>query len=270
MFPTHSTWLMQLREQTLKHGLPHLDLLINATGLDYPLAPTLASLTTQPAMARLLEGTPEHALADQGPIMVRLHWDEPEQLAWLTAFLAHVHRQSRALVLLNQWHFSDLAEHLRHYTQAVWNQGKSSGLLRYWEPRVFLACCEMLNPAQSQFFHAPAISWHWIDRDGKGSHLPGHPSRSGELPHPLPHLELNNEQVAQIVAWTSAELFRQDSFIQPQDYGLAQQESLIRHLVHAQLAANREQLHDLDQREVFIRQWLSDHSAISPGGEASA
>lgn len=270
MFPTHPMWLMQLREQALKHGLPHLDLLINATGLDYPLTPTLAPLLPQPDMARLLESTPEHALADQGPILLRLHWNEREQLAWLTEFLAQVHRQSRVLVLLSQWHFSELAGHLRHYTQAVWNQGNSSGLLRYWEPRLFLASSETLNPAQSSLFHAPAITWHWIDRDGRASQLPGHPSCSGELPRPRPHLELNHEQVAQLVAWTSAELFRQDSFIQPQDYGLAQQESLIRHLVHAQLAANREQLHDLDQREAFIRQWLSDHSAISPGNEGWA
>lgn len=270
MFPTHSTWLMHLREQALKQGLPHLDLLINATSLSYPLAPALAALLPQPETARLLEKTQEHALADQGPVLVRLRWDEPGQTAWLTEFLAQVHRQSRVLVLLNQWRFDELTGHLRHYSQAAWNQGKSSGLLRYWEPRVFLACCETLNPAQSQLFHAPAITWHWIDRDGKANHLPGHPSHSGELPSPLPHLELSNEQVAQIVAWTSAELFRQEGFIQPQDYGLALQESLMRHLVHAQLAANREQLHDLDQREVFIRQWLSTHSAISPGGGVMA
>lgn len=270
MFPTHATWLMHLREQALKHGLLHLDLLINATGLDYPLIPTLATLTAQPDMARLLGGTPEHALADQGPILLRLRWDESSQQTWLTDFLAQVHRQSRVLALFSQWHFGELVDHLRHYTQVVWDQGKSSGLLRYWEPRLFLATSEMLNPAQSQLFHAPSIAWHWIDRDGKASHLPGYPCRSGELPRLLPHLELSNEQVAQMVAWTSAELFRQDSFIQPQDYGLAQQESLIRHLLHAQLAANREQLHDLDQRETFIRQWLRDHSVTSPGGGVMA
>lgn len=268
MFPTHATWLMHLREQALKHGLPHLDLLINATSLDYPLASALAALSPQPDTARLLENTPEDALAEQGPALVRLCWDEPEQLAWLAEFLAQVHRQSRVLALFSQWHFGELVDHLRHYTQVVWNRGKSSGLLRYWEPRLFLATSEMLNPAQSPLFHAPIITWHWIDRDGKASHLPGHPYRSGELPRPLPSLELSNEQVAQIVAWTSAELFRQDSFIQPQDYGLAQQESLIRHLVHAQLAANRQQLHELDQRDSFIRQWLSSHSTISPGSEA--
>lgn len=67
-----------------------------------------------------------------------------------------------------------------------------------------------------------------------------------------------------MVAWTSAEIFRQERLIQPHDYGLTQKEALVRHLVHAQLAANREDLHDLDQRDTFMCEWLAQHSSMAP------
>lgn len=264
LWPSAAEWQAQLHEQSLKHGLRHLDLLINATGLAYPLESSVDSLPQAPAIAHLLQGTPEHELANQGPILLRLDWDTDQHQAWLAAFLSAVHRDARVLALHSHWPFSALADHLRNCTQAEWNQGRTSGLLRYWEPRLFLATSEMLSPLQTKWFHAPAIGWQWLDRDGKAAYLAGHPTRVSEAPQPLPTLSLSNEQVALMVAWTSAEIFRQERLIQPHDYGLTQKETLVRHLVHAQLAANRESLHDLDQRDTFICEWLTQHSSISP------
>lgn len=264
LWPSATEWQAQLHEQSLRHGLRHLDLLVNATSLVYELEASLSTLREPPVIAHLLHGTPEHELASQGPILLRLNWDIESHQAWLAAFLAIVHRDARVIALHSHWPFPALADHLRHCTQAEWNQGRASGLLRYWEPRLFLATSEMLSPLQTKWFHAPAIGWQWLDRDGKTTWLAGHPARASEMPQPLPALSLSNEQVSLMVAWTSAEMFRQERFIQPHDYGLTQQETLTRHLVHAQLAANRENLHDLDQRDTFMCEWLAQHSSMSP------
>ena len=255
---TASTWLTALQEQALGHRLPHIDLLLDATGLRYPLWQSLAELKTAPGMALLLDGTPEQSLARQGPVLLRLQWAEQEHQRWLQQLLDGLHQDSRLLALRSAWPFAELASHLRHCTQAEWNQGRSGGLLRYWDPRLFLAVSDTLTPQQSHWFHAPAIAWHWLDRDGQPRQLPGQPTRSGELPQPLPTLALSNEQVAELVAWTCAESFRLEWCIQPHDHGLIGQEQLIRHLVHAQLAADRERLHDLEQREAFMHRWLAD------------
>lgn len=71
---------------------------------------------------------------------------------------------------------------------------------------------------------------------------------------------MSNEQIASLQAWSAAEDYRRRWAIQPQHYGLAQQESLVRHLVHAQLAANREALHAIQERDTFVRNWLEANS----------
>ncbi len=236
-------------------------MLLDTTGLKYPLWQSLADLKAEPGIALLLDGTPEQAIAKQGPVLLRLQWSDQEHRLWLQQMLDSLKREPRMLALLSNWSFTDLSEHLRHCTQAKWNQGRSGGLLRYWDPRLFLAVSETLSPQQGRWFHAPVSTWHWLDRDGQPSQLAGQPARHSEQPQPLPTLELSNEQVAQVIAWTSAESFRQDWYIQPLDHGFSGQEQLLRHLVHAQLAADRERLHDLEQREAFMQRWLAERSA---------
>ncbi len=263
MPPNSASWLGRLQEQAQAVKLPHLDLLINATQLDYPLLRRLAALSVPPLQAQLFAGTAEHALAAQGPILLRLHWQQLEQQAWLSEFVRRYHRDHRVLALLSAWPFDELAQHLRHCTQAQWNQGADSGLLRFYEPRLLRAVCEMLDPVQSAWFHAPIVTWHWLDRDGKAAVLPGNPVRASELARPLPALRLSHPQVAYLLAWSAAEALRREHALVPQDYALAQQETLMRHLVHGQLAADREGLNG-QEREPFIFDWLAANSAMAP------
>ena len=147
--------------------------------------------------------------------------------------------------------------------QAEWDQGQNSGLLRYYDPRLFLGTCEMLDPKQAKRFHAPVITWHWLDRDGNEAHFPGLPQPASVLPTPLPPLQLSNAQVASLMAWTSAELLRRDYALQPQDYALATRESLLRHINHAQLAADRAGRYD-NTRDGYVLDWLAANSATAP------
>ncbi|MVW73969.1 DUF4123 domain-containing protein [Pseudomonas xionganensis] len=259
---THA-WLESLKERAQANRLEHLDLLIDATALQYPLLNNLQALNQPPAQALLLEGLPEAALAEQGPILLRISLATTAQWQWLSEVDETLLSQQRLLALLSAWPFADLAQHLSQHLQAEWNQGRSSGLLRYYDPRLFLAICDMLDPQQSAQFHAPVITWHWLDRDGAPALLPGMPRSPSTLQQPLPPLQLSNPQVASLVAWTGAELLCRDYALQPQDYGLAKQESLIRHLVHGQLAADRAGCFDAT-RDNFVLDWLAQNSATAP------
>lgn len=253
-------WLAYLLQQAEDAKLSHLDLLIDATNFDYPLLSSLASLEPPMQLAQLFHGTPEANLADIGPILLRLSRHAHTHLSWLRDLLSSQDWHSHLLVLLSPWEFTALSQHLRHGTQAEWNAGKASGLLRYYDPRLFMAASDMLSPQQSRWFHAPVIAWHWLDRDRAACGLPGNHERHAQVPDPLPRLSLSREQIASLQAWSAAEDYRRRWAIQPQDYGLAKKESLVRHLVHAQLAANREELHAIEQRDAFIRNWLDANS----------
>ncbi|UUY09489.1 DUF4123 domain-containing protein [Pseudomonas sp. J452] len=264
MLSTASTWLATLQEQALSHRLAHIDLLIDTTGLNYPLWQSLAELKAEPAIALLLDNTPEQAIAKQGPVLLRLQRQDQEHLLWLQQLLDSLHREPRLLALLSSWSFVELTEHLRHCTQAEWNQGRSGGLLRYWDPRLFLAVSETLMPQQGRWFHAPAIAWHWLDRDDQPRQLTGQPVRPSERPQPLPPLALSNEQVAELVAWMDAEEYRAFTCAQHQEYGLPNRETLQQHLVRAHLDANKQAVVDIEQRRTHVREWLTRNSSTSP------
>lgn len=260
MKPSTQTWLGLLCEQTEQAHLQHFDLLVDSSNLHYPLLSRLAELGQTPEMAKLLQGTPEEAIAANGPLLLRVGLD---QQLWLNELLASRNAHQHLLALLSPWPFAALASHLSHCTQAEWNDGRSSGLLRFYDPRVLVATSEALDP-QQMWFHAPVIAWYWQDRDRQPRSLAGNLRRQSELPSPLPPLRLKRQQVASLLAWSAAEDYRRSWDVKPQDYGMAQQEPLIRHLMHGQLAANREGLHDIDQRDTFIRAWLAKHSPVAP------
>ncbi|MDR8016677.1 DUF4123 domain-containing protein [Ectopseudomonas guguanensis] len=258
-------WLEMLGERASEEHLPHLDLLVDTTGSSYSLE-TLRALPTPPDQALLLEGLPESKLAEQGPVLLRFDWRDNGQRSALADLTATLFPQQRLLALLSPWPFERLAAHLAYHLQAEWNQGRSSGLLRFYDPRLFLAYCETLDPQQARLFHAPAYGWHWLDRDEAHAQLAGMPMPAREVELPEQMLQLNNPQVAMLVAWTSAELMRRDYDLQPQDYALAKRESLIRHLVHGQLAADRAGCAGA-QRDEYIFDWLAKNSAVSPPRE---
>lgn len=261
-------WLNLLREHAEQECLQYFDLLVDASNLHYPLLLRLDELEQPPEIAMLLEGTPEETIAAKGPLLIRVGLDQLEQQPWLEELLASKNAHQHLLALLSPWRFALLASHLRHCTQVEWNDGRGSGLLRFYDPRMLVPSSEALDPHQI-WFHAPVIAWHWQDRDRQPRSLPGNLLGSTELPSPLPVLRLTRAQMSSLLAWSAAEDYRRSWGVQPQDYGMALQEPLMRHLMHGQLAANREGLRDLDQRDAFIRAWLARNSPVAPPEETA-
>ncbi|MBP5117361.1 DUF4123 domain-containing protein [Pseudomonas protegens] len=119
----------------------HLDLLIDATRLDYPLVEELASLADGPQLAKLFDNTPEAAIADSGPLL-RL---TAQQQPWLKSFISTVRCNQYVLALLSPWRFNALAAHLSHYTQAHWSRGHEQGVRRHLFHRQMAACQQGLQ-----------------------------------------------------------------------------------------------------------------------------
>ncbi|MPQ71094.1 MULTISPECIES: DUF4123 domain-containing protein [unclassified Pseudomonas] len=222
MKETAEQWLATLKEEAGSHDLKHLDLLINATLLDYPLQERLQELSPSPPLARLLEGTPEQALAAQGPMLIRVFWESPDQVSWVESFLHAFHDQSRVLAVMSRWSFDDLTEHLRHCTQIEWDEGARSGLLRYYDTRIFESVAGLIRPLRDyafdgrplegmdlcgRVFHGAVISWHWIDREQCSRTLHGEPVPRDHLPRPLPILRLSSHCVTTLQRWKEVEGF---------------------------------------------------------------
>lgn len=179
-------WLNLLCEQA-KHALvQHIELLVYESNLGYPLRPLLKALQSSPAAAKLLEGSPENAIADSGPLLVPVSLEQIAQAAW-----------------------------------------------------------------------------RWRDCNRQPQSVSGNYRQPTQLPRPLPVLCLKSEQAANLLTGSAAEEYRRRWSVQPHDNELTQQEPLMRHLLHAQLAANRERLLDRGLREDFIRLSLAGNPPVT-------
>jgi hypothetical protein len=258
-------WLSHLQGRATGKGHSHIDLLINTTGLEYPLLQQLNQLKPPPQLALLFTGTPEHGLAEQGPVLVRLAQPETAHIEWLGQFLQSQHREARVLSPLSDWPFEALAEHLRWCTQAHWDQGNSSGIFCYYDARLFKCIVEALAPLYSTRFHAAVFNWCWLDRNGKALELAGQHCRYAQASQSPPALVLTKEEVARIRALAAAEQWCAEYPLQPWQYGLNGHEELVQHVYNGQLAASRERGKlDEPQRDEFVFKWLAQHSPRHP------
>lgn len=263
-------WVSHLQGRAMDKGLSHVDVLINATGLEYPLLQHLEQLKPAPQLALLFAGTPEHGLAEQGPILIRLARPEPAHFLWLERFLLRQRGEARVISPLSDWPFEALAEHLRWCTQACWDQGRRSGIFCYYDARLFHGIVQALTPPYSTRFHAAVFNWCWVDRSDKSHELSGGHCRHNQAPQGPPALVLTAEQVDWVRARAAAEKWCDEYQFQPSQYGLGSRSDLVQHIFNGQLAASRE-LGNLNevQRDDFIFKWLAQHSPRHPGQQLS-
>lgn len=203
--------LREIKALTDAENLDYVDVIINATLLDYPLVQRLTELDPPPLFTPLLENTPEHHLADQGPVLVRVFWTQTTHVNWLGEFVRAFHYQSRVLTLLSHWPFDALSEHLRYCTQAQWDDGANSGILRYYDTRLFKRISAVFTGDEHHRFHAAVISWHWMDRDHKPQSIGGRQVNPGEFRRPTTALMLAPYQVASLRTWSAAEQWEEQN-----------------------------------------------------------
>jgi hypothetical protein len=250
-------WLNSLKTHSEAANVEHLDLVINATLLDYPLLQRLAELDPPPPQALLLEGTPEYALASQGPVLIRVFWEHANQIAWLGEFLAQFHGKSRALALLSRWPFDALTEHLRYCTQAEWDNGASSGILRYYDTRLFKHISGLFMADAARDFHAPAISWHWIDRDRKAQAIGGDQRKLYEFVRPQTPLMLDQRQMESIRARTKAEQWEDTHGLTSRNYSVSKEQRVAQ--IHLGLIVADNKHLKGNEHTAFMVEWLAQN-----------
>jgi hypothetical protein len=173
-----------------------VDVILDQAGMAAPLLPSV--LSVQPAMPwhSLFTGLPEEALADVGPLLVRIDLAQPFQRHWLIGLLRSLPLDSQPLMLISQWPFEALATHLTQCLDA--RNGRFSGLLRYYDPRVFAVLfSHVLRAEQQQPWLRPALLWSWLDRDGTPQHLTGC-SDTPQSPQPFGATELSTRQLGML------------------------------------------------------------------------
>ncbi len=260
MLPTAKDWLSYLMAEARSAQLDHLDVLINCAALPAPLLPTLLELTPAPSCAWLFEQTPEHALAQYGPVLLRIELASQEQRAAVAALLDAVYSNFCALILISRWPFAELAAHLRSATQATWSKGTRSGVLRYYDTRLFRHFYDQLDPRQRALFNAPVIQWHWVDQDNKAASVSGFDSRLDNQSR-LTGMSLTDEQISHLQAVSAALLWLNDYEKTPNEHGFTSREAMIRCLITAHLDISRTQL-ERPRHEDFIASVLSEHRPL--------
>lgn len=257
---TEKEWLAYLRKQAEAKQLNHLDVLIDATLLDYPLLASLAEIDPPPQYSLLFDGTPEHSLAEQGPVLVRATWSQPAHQQWLTEFFRLFHYHHRMLAAFSDWPFEALTKHLRWCTQIQLEQGATSGILRFYDPRLFSNICEAMARPDTDYFHASVSAWHWIDLDGGACQRACRVRKPEEMPEPLAPLLLDALQAEQIRVWTEAQMhceaLRLGTLQLPFD-----KEKIMFYVHQALLEAGRKRLKD-EARTVFLLDWLAKNLSV--------
>ncbi|MDK1711589.1 DUF4123 domain-containing protein [Serratia marcescens] len=187
MTPIHEQWLTQAENLCFRAGQDHIDVLVDQAGWPSPLLEALRHLDPPLSWHSLFEGTPEEALADQAPLLMRLHWSIWQHKAWLSEMMLHFQGTPRLLLTITPLPFEQLTQHLHQLADVQW--GDQTGLLRFYDTRIFpLLFSHVLTSEQQMVFSHLALLWSWLDRDQKivwkaGTYAPG--NRLPEKPEPL-------------------------------------------------------------------------------------
>ena len=267
MYLDANEWPAFLHTKVHAKGLLHLDVLIDGTLFSGSQRESLAALEPPPLQALLFEHTPEHASKALGPLLVRLQLDTEAHTQWLKVFTQQSYKKAGPLNLLSRWTFPELAAHLRDCTQAQWSKGASTGILRYYDSRLFAIVCFMLDPPQRPYFHAPVIEWLWLSRDGRVRTVVGNPSAPGVVPTSV--LSLSDEQMGYMQAWALAEQWHIKHRASDR-HGFTAFEDWLNVLFEGHLAVRREGVQDAD-REAFVKQWLATNTPrnmLNDGGSS--
>ncbi|WP_397457152.1 DUF4123 domain-containing protein [Pseudomonas versuta] len=198
------TWIELLEVCCAQVSITSLDIIIDQAAADSALLPSVLSVEPSLPWHSLFTGLPEAGLEDEAPLLVRVDLAQPLQRQWLVGLVQALGGRSQLLVLASLWPFQVVAEHLGRCLEA--SNGGCSGLLRYYDPRLFpLLFSHVLEPEQQQQLLRPAVFWSWLDRDGLAERLLGAPDNP-DWPEDFAPIELSDSQLETLCCASDATL----------------------------------------------------------------
>lgn len=211
-------WLAMLESSCEKLGSHCLDIIIDQSGSARPWLPSVQSVEPPLPWYSLFTGLPEAGALHLAPMLVRVDLRQPLQRHWLTGLMEELADRSQLLLLVSQWRFEALAEHLMRCVEVQQNGVVS--LLRYYNPRIFpVLFSHVLDPAQKSNWLHPVLFWSWLDRDGVPQHLAG-TAGVPDASNKFERLLLSPPQVAALCCiQDAAELMQALSDMHPETWG---------------------------------------------------
>ncbi|HEX8592288.1 MAG TPA: DUF4123 domain-containing protein [Pseudomonas sp.] len=210
MTATHiNKWFDLLEASCAQLSITCLDIIIDQSGSDTPLLPSV--LSVEPAMPwhSLFTGLPEEGHEDVAPLLVHVDLAQPLQRQWLIGLMRELEGRDLLLVLASLWPFPLLAKHLGGCVEA--SNGGNTGLLRYYDPRLFpLLFSHVLQPDQQQRWLRPVVFWSWLDRDGAPIRLSGIAETPATTNEDLKPIELTDNQLEIFCCASEATILVQD------------------------------------------------------------
>ncbi|MDN0085762.1 DUF4123 domain-containing protein [Crenobacter sp. SG2305] len=249
--PSPIDWETLLRERAELLGLNSIDVVVDQANIGTSWQRKLHAVA--PPIA-LLNNTPHADAASEGPVLVRLSIGPLSASRGLRQLIKHFSGQPRLLVLLNDWPYDQLAEHLRYYLQPEWDGGKSKGVLRFYNTGLFRIVISTLDESIRQHLLAGASEWHWIDRDGNAMAISSKYRTSNKALPPLcsEPLQLEPKHIDVLSAWHQAELWSQDELLTPSQCGVHSKEAMLEKLAAVQMAADAQKLWSQPERHAFL------------------
>lgn len=194
---TATEWQEQIEQVCANVGIHQVDLLLDQTAWDNCAVPALQTLRPQIPWFSLFTGMPEENLLEQAPLLMRLDLTHWQHKAWLEELMTHCAADARLLVLVSPLPFDALSRALQLLSQMTW--GGQSGLLRYYDPRVFpLLVSSILSSEQLSEYLRVACYWGWLDRDNQPQWLQGIDQTQQNSPNVNGCLELSDQQCSLI------------------------------------------------------------------------
>ncbi len=209
MTDLHEQWLTQAENLCIHAGQDHIDVLVDQAGWPSSLLEALRHLDPPVSWRSLFEDSPEAALAEEAPLLMRLDWSVWQHKAWLSELMLHFEGTPRLLLAVTPLPFEQLSQHLHTLADIRW--GEQTGLLRFYDTRIFpLMFSHVLMAEQQAAFSHLAHLWSWIDRDERivwkaGTYAPG--NRLPEKPDPL---SVEDAQIEMLGCISDAELLSRE------------------------------------------------------------
>lgn len=251
--PDVEGWISRIDLACARLKVDTVSILIDQTGSGLSLKASLNTFQPPLEWCSLFEGLPEEVLENDAPLLIELSLSRPMERQWLCELMVELAPQGRILLLCSAWPFMQLSAHLRQCVDARW--GEQTGILRFYDPRLFLTLVNhVLNPQQQLSIQRAVIFWTWQDRDGNDCVHYGEPAPPDTVMKA--GFEFTDDQIDKLITAGDATLLAR--YVQSaQRYSLSK-EQLFTHCYNALLEATELGLLVDEQRRAHVMKALSE------------